>query len=108
MTDAPTLTKKIGAKIDADRADFVLDGVELVGAREDDAGREGADDEGRPGQRGHRRQAQRKGDREHEEHVAHAHPDDDVEQARHHEAADQHRDDQEAGRHRSVAGCPAA
>ena len=34
-----------------DRPHLVLDGVELVGAREDEPGREGADDERGPGQR---------------------------------------------------------
>ena len=37
---------------------------------------------------------------EHQEHVAHPHPDHHVEQARHEEASDQHRDHQEPDRHR--------
>ena len=78
--------------------DLPLDGVELVGARENEAGGEGADDERRAGQRGERGQAERERDREDQQDVAHPHPDDDIEQAR----------DQEAPEHTATTRKPAA
>ena len=60
----------------SDRPHLLLDGVELVGARQDEAGGEGADDERRPGQRGQRREAEREGDGGDQQHVANPHADD--------------------------------
>ena len=118
-TEAPTLTKKIGREDRRHRPDLVLDGVELVGAREDEARpRRPPMMSAEPGQRRPApARAERERHREDQEDVAHPHPDHEVEQPRHEEAAEQHGDDQEARpRPRSVRSdadarsrpCPAA
>ena len=78
----------------------MLDGVELIGARETQAGGEGSDDQGGAGQSGQRCKAQRERDRGDEEDVAHPHAVDHVEQQWGDETPQHHRHHQEPDRDR--------
>ena len=78
------------------RLHFVLDGVELVGARQNEARGEGADDERRARDGGRGGQPEREGEREDEQHIPDPHPHDDVEEPRHQEPARHHRHHQES------------